>query len=93
MPAMSPNSSICVGLRVVSSGDSQPCTLRDSILRNGIFAIGYLISGIFWFGWIVVLIAAAVEFIILLGSKDGMRIGDEIAKTIVIDSPQIKLEE
>ena len=82
-----------VGLRVISAESALPCTFRDSILRNGIFAIGYLISGIFWFGWIVVLIAAGLEFIILLGSKDGMRIGDELARTVVIDSPQTKVEE
>jgi hypothetical protein len=32
------------------------------------------------------------EYLILLGSKDGMRLGDEIAKTIVIDHPEIKKE-
>lgn len=81
-----------VGLRVVSADTLKPCTFKDSILRNGIFGGAYLVTKILWFGWIFVLTAAALEFIILLGSKDKMRIGDEIAKTIVIDSSQIKQE-
>jgi uncharacterized RDD family membrane protein YckC len=82
-----------VGLGVVSADSCQPCTFRDSILRNSIFAIGYLVSRVLWIGWILIIIIAALEFIILLGSKDKMRIGDEIAKTIVINGPQVKQEE
>lgn len=82
-----------VGLRVVSADSHQPCTFRDSILRNSLFAVGYLISKVFWIGWILIIIIAALEFLVLMGSKDKMRIGDEIAKTIVIDSPQVKREE
>jgi hypothetical protein len=29
---------------------------------------------------------AAVEFVLVLGSKDGMRLGDEIAKTTVLEN-------
>jgi uncharacterized RDD family membrane protein YckC len=61
--------------------------------RNSILGVGYLLSKILWFGWIFILIVAAFEFIILLGSRDKMRIGDEIAKTIVIDSPRTRQEE
>ena len=81
-----------VGLRVVSAGTYQPCTFKDSILRNGIFAAGYLVSRVLWIGWILIIMIAAFEFIILLGSKEKMRIGDEIAKTIVIDNHQVKQE-
>lgn len=73
-----------VGLRVVSADTDKPCSFRDSILRNSIFCIGYLPFKIPWIGWIFIVIVSALEFIILLGSKDGMRLGDEIAKTKVI---------
>ena len=82
-----------VGLRVVSAVTLRPCTFRDSILRNSIFGVGYLFSKVLWFGWIFIMLVAAFEFIVLLGSKDSMRLGDEIAKTLVLDSPQIKQEE
>ncbi len=81
-----------IGLRVVSVDTNTPCTFRDSILRNSIFGIGLLFYKIPWFGWILTAIVAVLEFIILLGSKDGMRFGDEVAKTVVIEGPRIKEE-
>ncbi|MEW6161839.1 MAG: RDD family protein [Nitrospirota bacterium] len=73
-----------IGLRVVSADTDKPCTFRDSILRNSIFGIGYLLYKIPWFGWIFIVTVSAFEFIILWGSKNGMRLGDEIAKTKVV---------
>jgi uncharacterized RDD family membrane protein YckC len=81
-----------IGLRVVSADTNIPCTFRDSILRNSIFGIGFLFYKMLWFGWIFIVLISIFEFIILLGSRDEMRFGDEIAKTIVIESPQIKQE-
>jgi len=73
-----------IGLRVVSADADKPCSFRDSILRNSIFGIGYILYKIPWFGWVFMVIAMVLEFIILLGSKNGMRLGDEIAKTRVV---------
>jgi uncharacterized RDD family membrane protein YckC len=73
-----------IGLRVVSADTNEPCSFRDSILRNSIFGIGYFLYKIPWLGWIFIVIVIVFEFIILLGSKDGMRLGDEIAKTKVV---------
>ena len=73
-----------IGLRVVSEDTDKPCSFRDSILRNSIFGIGYLLYKIPWFGWMFIVIVTVFEFVILLGSKDGSRLGDEIAKTKVV---------
>ncbi|MBM4145816.1 MAG: RDD family protein [Nitrospira sp.] len=81
-----------IGLKVVSAESYKPCTFRDSILRNSTFGIGFLFYKMLWFGWIFFIIIAVFECLILLGSKDGMRLGDEIAKTIVVDHPEIKQE-
>lgn len=81
-----------IGLRVVSVDTNTPCTFRDSILRNSTLGIGFLFYKIIWVGWIFIVIVSAFEFIILLGSRKGMRIGDEIAKTVVIEGPRIKQE-
>jgi len=81
-----------IGLKVVSADTFTPCTLRNSILRNSTLGIGYLFYKVMWFGWIFIVIAAIIEFLILLGSREQKRLGDEIAKTIVIDSPQLKQE-
>ena len=73
-------------IRVVSVEANGPCTFKDSILRNSTFAVGYVLWIVPLIGWIFILIISIVEFILLLGSKDGMRLGDEIAKTTVIET-------
>ena len=82
-----------IGLKVVSTESYKTCTFRESILRNSTFGIGFLFYKMLWFGWIFFIIIAMFEYLILLGSKDGMRLGDEIAKTIVVDHPEIKQED
>ncbi|NWF75372.1 MAG: RDD family protein [Nitrospirae bacterium] len=77
-----------IGLRVISLETYKPCSFKESILRNSTLAVGYLFYKVIWIGWIFILFAIIFEFIILIGSKDGMRIGDEIAKTIVIEQPR-----
>ena len=76
-----------IGLRVISADTYSPCTFRDSVLRNSTLALGYFLFHTLWFGWVFILLVIVLEFIVLLGSRNGMRIGDEIAKTLVIDSP------
>ncbi|MDQ7787314.1 MAG: RDD family protein [Thermodesulfovibrionales bacterium] len=77
-----------IGLRVVSADTYRTCTFRDSVLRNSTLALGYFLFHILWFGWVFMLLVIVLEFIVLLGSRNRMRIGDEIAKTLVIDSPE-----
>ena len=75
-----------VRLQVISSESRQPCSFRDSILRNSTFGLGYLLSLIPWIGWIFIAIVAAGEFVLALGSREGRRLGDELAKTTVIEN-------
>jgi len=77
-----------IGIQAVSSDTFKPCTFRESIIRNSTFGIGFLFYKILWFGWIFIALISVFEFVILLGSKAKMRIGDELAKTTVIDNPQ-----
>lgn len=81
-----------IGLKVVSRDTQNPCTFRDSILRNSTFGIGYLFYNVLWFGWVAVIIIALLEFFIMLGSREHKRIGDEIAGTLVIDISHVKQE-
>ena len=77
-----------IGIQVVSVDTFTPCTFRESIIRNCTFGIGFLFYKMLWFGWTFIVLISVFEFLILLGSKSKMRIGDEIAKTTVIDNPQ-----
>ncbi len=73
-------------LKVLSAETGGACSFRDSILRNSTFGVGYVLWIVPFVGWIFILIVSVVEFLLVLGSKDGMRLGDEIAKTVVIET-------
>jgi uncharacterized RDD family membrane protein YckC len=75
-----------IRLRVVSAVTHGPCSFRDSILRNSTLAAGYILWIVPWIGWIFILLTAALEFILILGSRDGKRLGDEFAKTVVLET-------
>lgn len=75
-----------IRLKVVSGDALQPCTFRDSLLRNSTLGLGYFLWLIPWIGWIAFPVIAAVEFILILGNKESRRLGDEIAGTTVIES-------
>ena len=72
-----------MGLRVVTAGGGI-CGIRESILRNLIFGTGLVLWKIPYLGWLLLAAVAALEFIVLLGSDDGTRLGDELAKTRVV---------
>lgn len=85
-----------IGLRVIIYNNTDKvtaCSFKESIYRNFPFAVGFMVFGVFnimpLIGWIFSFIAAAVvvlfESLILLGSEKGMRLGDELAKTHVIE--------
>ena len=75
-----------IKLKVVSANTDTPCTFRGSILRNSTFAAGSIFWLVPWIGWIVLVLVAVLEFTLVLGSKDGMRLGDEIAGTVVTET-------
>jgi uncharacterized RDD family membrane protein YckC len=75
-----------IKIRAVSRNTGGPCTFKDSILRNSTLGAGYALSVVPWVGWVFMIAAVAVEFIMILGSKDGMRLGDEIAGTVVLEN-------
>ncbi|MCG2813442.1 MAG: RDD family protein, partial [Thermodesulfovibrionales bacterium] len=80
------------GLKVVSIASNKACTVKESILRNLMLCIGAALWRIPLIGWVITLLIIAFEFVMLLGSKEGMRLGDEIAKTTVIIEEKLKVE-
>ena len=85
-----------MGLRVILQAEDDraiACTYKESILRNSPFVLGLVL---YWFlgvipliGWLIsmTLIIAVIifELLVIVGSEKGMRLGDEIAKTVVIE--------
>ncbi len=88
---------VLIGLRVVSLEHNEPCTVRESIVRNAFLGVGLLPYKLpfigSWVGWVFIFLAAALEFLILLGSKEGMRLGDEFAKTTVVETVRSKVKQ
>lgn len=76
---------LLIGLRVVSATAGEPCSMKESIMRNAPLGAGLLLFKLPWIGWIFLVVICVVEFLILLGSKNGMRLGDELAGTTVIE--------
>ncbi|MBI5044115.1 MAG: hypothetical protein HZC10_09880, partial [Nitrospirae bacterium] len=58
---------------------------REAIIRNIPFAIAYTLCLIPYVGWLLAIIIIGLEGILVIGNEKGLRIGDEIAKTQVID--------
>ena len=72
------------------------CDYKESVYRNSLFAAGYLMAGVLkaipLLGEILafVVIAAVLVFegLVMIGSEEGMRYGDEFAKTRVIEDKE-----
>ena len=74
-----------LGIFVVDESGA-PCQVKEAILRNTTLAAGILLWKVPFLGWLLAAGVFALEFIVLLGSPDGRRIGDEIANTWVVEA-------
>ena len=75
-----------IRLKVLSKGTLAPCTFKESILRNITLAAGFVLWGIPLIGWVFILGIFCFEFVLILGSNDGERLGDVIAGTMVVEN-------
>lgn len=74
-----------VRLRVVQPATGGPADFRASVLRNAVFALAVLIYAIPFFGLVIASVLIALEILLVIGNKDGLRLGDELAGTKVIE--------
>jgi uncharacterized RDD family membrane protein YckC len=74
-----------IRLKVILQEKKQPCGFKESIIRNFPLAVGYILMTIPLIGFIFPLLVVVFEFLLILGSEKGMRLGDELAKTQVIE--------
>jgi len=74
-----------IGLRVVKGQGGGPADIRASILRNSTMGAIYLVYHIPLVGWIIASAGLAFEFLLVIGSREGKRLGDEMAGTVVVD--------
>lgn len=81
-----------IGLRALRFDSGAAASFRESILRNIPFALAYLSLIIPYIGWLLGGAIVLVEALLVIGNLQGHRIGDEIAKTQVIDPRRIRTE-
>ncbi|MDA8424283.1 MAG: RDD family protein [Nitrospiraceae bacterium] len=76
-----------IGLYVASSEEAGPAmTYRESIIRNVPFAVVYILFLVPYAGWALGPLALGVESLVAIGDERGMRIGDMLARTIVVQN-------
>jgi len=79
-----------MGLKVILYETGEFCTLRASVMRNFTFVVGYILMRIPLIGFIFPLAVLFFESMILIGNEKGMRLGDEIAKTQVVEENPVE---
>lgn len=72
-------------LKVVAVSTGNPGSFKESIVRNAILTVALLLFKIPIVGWVFLVLILALEFLLIVGNKDGMRLGDDLANTKVVE--------
>ncbi len=79
-----------IGIRITTSEPSGPSvTYRESIIRNVTFAAAYLLFLIPYAGWVLGPLVVGAECLAAIGDERGMRVGDLLARTVVVQESPI----
>jgi len=82
-----------IGLQTVVPRTKEFSGFRESIIRNLPLAFAYLLFPIPYVGWLLAGAVVAFEALLLIGNEQGIRLGDEIAGTQVLDSGQLDFQD
>ncbi len=75
-----------LGLRTVCrQGEGRSAGIRESTVRNLPLAAAYAASTVPLIGWLVGILLCGVEAVLVAGSPEGTRLGDELAETRVVE--------
>jgi uncharacterized RDD family membrane protein YckC len=75
-----------VGLQTYIPQKNKQASFRESIIRNFPLFIAYLFLFIPYVGWVLFSMVIGFELLLMIGNEKGLRIGDEMAHTQVVDS-------
>lgn len=82
-----------IGLQTVVPQTREASGFKESIIRNLPLAFAYLLFPIPYVGWVLALAITALEGLLIIGNDQGLRLGDEIAHTQVLDAGQLDLRD
>ena len=78
-----------IGLHTIVPSTRDPAGFRESIIRNlpcALAQLAFEVPYVGWIGWGVIL---SIEALLIVGNAQGRRLGDELAKTQVLESGQM----
>ena len=74
-----------IGLQTSVPSRQSVCSFRESIVRNFPLAVGYFLFLIPYVGWLLMGAILVFEGLLIIGNGLGLRIGDELAGTQVLE--------
>ncbi len=77
------------GLQTINLRSQDAASFKDSIIRNLPLALAYLLFSVPYIGWLAAIAIVALEGLLIIGNEQGLRIGDELAHTQVLNSGQL----
>ncbi len=81
------------GLQTVTSRTRGVAGFRESIIRNLPLGCAYLLFLVPYVGWTLAIIVMGFEALLIIGNDQGLRLGDELAQTQVLDAGQLDLPD
>jgi hypothetical protein len=82
-----------IGLQTILPRAREAAGFKESIVRNLPFGLAYLMFEIPYVGWMIATAMVSVEGLLIIGNDYGRRLGDEIARTQVLDAGQLDLPD
>jgi uncharacterized RDD family membrane protein YckC len=82
-----------IGLQTIVPRTRDAAGFKESIIRNlplGLAQLAFEIPYVGWIGWLAIL---SLEALLVIGNEQGRRLGDEIARTQVLDTGQLEVQD
>jgi len=82
-----------VGLQTMRLDIRETAGFRESIIRNLPLGVAQLLFAVPYVGWIGSVAVLAFESVLIVGNEHGRRLGDEVARTQVLDAGQLAVPD
>ena len=82
-----------VGLQTIRVDSRDAAGFRESIIRNLPLGCAQVAFAIPWVGWLASAAILAFEGFLIIGNEQGRRLGDEVARTQVLDAGQLAIPD
>ncbi|MGH7259582.1 MAG: hypothetical protein ACREI9_02730 [Nitrospiraceae bacterium] len=82
-----------IGLQTVMPRTREFAGFRESIIRNLPLAFAYLLVPVPYVGWLLAGGIVVFEALLMIGNEQGVRLGDEVAQTQILDAGQLDFQD